>query len=255
MALEQDIANLIDASNNLTTIVDNKIQSIDARVLEARKQVDGYINQVNGFINTNRAKQAHIRLTANQALIPNPEKTFPLHWSSGYVKSAKLIETVSTGVEAAERSPLAREFLRAISSDTKYFAGSFHIWELEYSPNRGGEQKELDAYLMYQYFRRPTDVTIGAIVKHIKGLVPKSWWCEGLRANEEAKLCGVFLPAGSRNSYSHCHPYVSGKGLPETETGIIQVALPAVVMGDIPLDSKSWGQFAYLGSADLAAFD
>ncbi|WMN59266.1 hypothetical protein NI389_13760 [Pseudoalteromonas xiamenensis] len=254
MALEQDIANLIDASNNLTTIVDNKIQSIDARVKEAKTQVDGYINQVNGFINSQRAKQSHFRLTKNQALIPNADNSFPLHWSSGYVKSAKLVETVSTGVEANARSPLAREFLRAINSDTQYFAGSFNIWELEYQPNRGGEQKNLYAYLMYQYFRRPTEVTVGAIVKHIKGVVPNSYWCQGLKANEEAKLCGMYIGADSRNTYSHCHPYVAGEGRPETETGIIQVALPAVVTGDVPLD-KAWGQFAYLGDADQAAFN
>ncbi|MFC0119033.1 hypothetical protein ACFFK7_14070 [Pseudoalteromonas xiamenensis] len=40
MALEQDIANLIDASNNLTTIVDNKIQSIDARVIKQAQEVE-----------------------------------------------------------------------------------------------------------------------------------------------------------------------------------------------------------------------
>lgn len=255
MALEQDIAKLIEASNDLTTIVDNKIQDIDSKVLSAKSTVDGYINQVNSYIDSARDKQSHFRLTKNQALIPNADSTFPLSWSGGFVKNAKLIETVSSGVLPEQRSALAREFLQAINSDTQHFAKSFNIWELEYAPNRGGENAHRYAFLMYQYFRKPTYVTTASVVKHIKGIVPDHWWCHGLKAGEPAKLCGLTLNVSTRNSYSHCHPYVRGEGKPETETGIIQVALPAVVTGDVDLTKKQWGQFAYLGDADQPAYN
>ncbi|KAF7770053.1 hypothetical protein PCIT_a3002 [Pseudoalteromonas citrea] len=255
MALEQDIAKLIEASNDLTTIVDNKIQDIDSKVLSAKSTVDGYISQVNNYIDSARDKQSHFRVTKNQALIPNADSTFPLNWSGGFVKSAKVVETVTTGVEVDQRSALAREFLQAISSDTKYFAGSFKIWELEYYPNRRGDNIGTAAYLMFQYLRRPTTMTVGAVVKHIKGVVPNGFWCQGLEANQPAKICGGSMAHGGRNHYTHCHPYVNGAGKPETETGIIQVALPAVVTGDVDLTKKQWGQFAYLGDADQPAYN
>ncbi|OHU87812.1 MULTISPECIES: hypothetical protein [Pseudoalteromonas] len=257
MALEQDIAKLIEASNDLTTVVDNKIVDIDAKVEQSKTKVDGYINQVNNYINSARDKQSHFRLTKNQALIPNDEGTFPKYWSGGFVKSAKVIETVTTGVEPEQRSALAREFLQAINSDHKYFANSFKIWELEYYPNRRGDNSHVFSYLMYQYFRFSSYTTIAAVVKHVKGLVPSKFWCHGLKAGEPAKLCGLnYGVSSTRNHYSHCHPYVEGgEGKPETETGIIQVALPAVVTGDVDLSTGQWGQFPYLGDADQNAYD
>ncbi|BBN81957.1 hypothetical protein PA25_19420 [Pseudoalteromonas sp. A25] len=256
MALEQDIANLVGKAEELTTVVENKISDIDSKVAQSKTKVDGYINQVNNYINSARDKQSHFRLTKNQALIANDEGSFPKYWSGGFVKSAKLIETVTTGVEPEQRSALAREFLQAINSDRKYFANSFKIWELEYYPNRRGENVNLYAYLMYQYFRAPTHMTIAGIVKHIKGVVPDNWWCHGLKAGEPAKLCGHTYGVDTlRNAYSHCHPYVRGEGKPETETGIIQVALPAVVTGDVDLSKGQWGQFPYLGDADQNAYD
>ncbi|PAJ72045.1 hypothetical protein CJF42_23355 [Pseudoalteromonas sp. NBT06-2] len=43
MALEQDIAELVTASNNLTQIVDDKIQQIDSKVISAESKIDSAI--------------------------------------------------------------------------------------------------------------------------------------------------------------------------------------------------------------------
>jgi len=250
--LQQVNAELHQGVNALTQEVTSKIGEIDSKLSqttsEAKQKVDSYIA-------LSRDKQSHYRITKNQALIPNDASTMPKFWSQGFVKSAKLIETVTTGTEPEQRSDLAREFLRAINSDRKYFANSFKIWELEYYPNRRGDDINNYAYLMYQYFRTSNYITVAAIVKHIKGVVPDSWWCGGLEANQQAKVCGSHSSMGGRNFYSHCHPYVRGAGKAETETGIIQVALPAVVTGDVDLTGGDWGQFAYLGDADQPAFD
>ncbi len=252
MALEQDIAELVTASNNLTEIVDDKIQQINQVTEQTQAELKA---KIDSFIAASRDKQSHFRLTRNQVLTPNTASTMPEFWSGGFVKTAKLIETVTTDVVANQRTPLAREFLQAINSDRQYFAGSFNIWELEYYPNQRGDDINSNAYIMYQYFRSSNYYTVGAIVKHIKGIVPNSFWCHGLEANKPAKLCGYNASLGGRNFYSLCHPYVPGGGRPETETGIIQVALPAVVTGDVDLSNGDWGQFAYLGSADAPAID
>lgn len=250
--LQQANAELHQGVNTLTHEVTSKMGEINTTLnqttSEAKQKVDSYIA-------LSRDKQSHFRLTKNQALIPNEANTMPQFWSQGFVKSAKVIETVSTGIAPEQRSDLAREFLRAINSDRKYFAGSFKVWELEYYPNRRGDDINNYAYLMYQYFRSANYMTVAAIVKHIKGVVPDGWWCHGLAANQQAKLCGTHTSTGGRNFYSHCHPYVRGQGKAETETGIIQVALPAVVTGDVDLTNGNWGQFPYLGDADQPAFD
>jgi hypothetical protein len=260
MSLEQDITRVVEASEQLTATVDNKIEEINSTlgsvVSSTNSRVQSKLSEMDSLLNSYRNKQSHFRVTKNQALEANTDGSFPAHWSSGhYIVNARLVETVSNGVEPHLRTDLAREFLRAISSDYKYFAEDFNIWELEFLPNRGGENINVDAYLMYQYLRRPTQMTIAAVVKHIRGIVPEGFWCHGLKAGEEAKVCGIGLGAGGRNHYTHCHPYSRGRGLPPEQTGVIQVALPAAVTGDIPLDGKAWGQFAYLGDAAENAYD
>ncbi|KZN65730.1 hypothetical protein N473_11940 [Pseudoalteromonas luteoviolacea CPMOR-1] len=250
MSLEQDITRVVEATEGLTATVDNQISEItnklNTAVAETKTKVDAHLASADALLNSYEERQSHFRTTKNQALVANTAGTFPLNWSSGYVTKATLLEKVETDIDADQRTPLAREFLRAMDSDTKWFAQNFNIWELEFAPNRGGENSHVDAYLMYQYTRRATHVTVGAIVKHISGVVPHGMWCQGLQAGEPAKLCGTHYTHSQRNRYLHCHPYSAGKNLPADQKGVIQVALPAVVTGHVPLD-KAWGQFAYIG--------
>ncbi|KZN45690.1 hypothetical protein [Pseudoalteromonas luteoviolacea] len=252
MSLEQDITRVVEATEGLTATVDNQISKItnklSSAVAETKTKVDAHLASADALLNSYEERQSHFRITKNQALVANQAGTVPEAWSSGFVTKATLLEKVETGVEATQRTPLAREFLQAINSDTKWFAQNFNIWELEYAPNQGGENSHVDAYLMYQYLRRPTHITFGAIVKHIRGVVPTGFWCTGLKAGEPAKVCGGQYGHSSRNHYTHCHPYVPGKNLPAEQKGVIQVALPAVVTGHVPID-KAWGQFAYIGDS------
>ncbi|MBQ4814012.1 hypothetical protein J8M20_21785 [Pseudoalteromonas luteoviolacea] len=250
MSLEQDITRVVEATEGLTATVDNQISEItnklNSAVAETKTKVDAHLASADALLNSYEERQSHFRITKNQALVANQAGTFPEAWAGGFVTKATLLEKVETGVERDDRTPLAREFLQAINSDTKWFAQNFNIWELEYAPNRGGENSHVDAYLMYQYLRRPTHITFAAIVKHIRGVVPTGFWCTGLKAGEPAKVCGGQYGHSSRNHYTHCHPYVPGKNLPADQKGVIQVALPAVVTGHVPID-KAWGQFAYIG--------
>ena len=207
-------------------------------------RANAVIAKVEAHLSTSIDRQSHVRLTKNQALRINETGDFPWGWSKGQVKRAEKIERVSTGVEVEDRSPLAQEFLSAINCNTKYFAGSFDIWEIEIYPHRNNGADA--AYFMYQYFRAPSTATIAAIVKHISGVVPNHWWCKGLEASQPAKLCGMVRNViRNRNGYSHCHPMVNGKG--QDQTTVIQVALPAVVTGEVDLSKGAWGQFPYIG--------
>ncbi|MCG7560778.1 hypothetical protein [Pseudoalteromonas sp. McH1-42] len=262
MALEHDIASLVEASEALTSTVDNKIQSIDsalnAAISASQSKTDQHLAKVDTALSQYLNTQSHFRVTRNQALVPDDNGNVPKLWDTGNLKKATLLETVETNQEVDSRSVLAREFLRALDSDEKYFAGNFNIWELEYYPYRevtiDGQISKTYAHLMYQYFRRPTHMTVAAVVKHIRGIVPTGSWCQGLRANEPAKICGGEVALDGRNKYSHCVPIAHGMELDSSETVVVQVALPAVVTGKVPLDS-GWGQFPHVGHKDQSAYD
>ncbi|TMO53092.1 hypothetical protein [Pseudoalteromonas phenolica] len=229
---------LSEFNNQKTSVLNDLANRANAVIAKVESQLSTYVDA-----------QSHVRLTKNQALRPNDANTFPANWSAGYVTRATKIERVSTGVDAADRSALAQEFLSAINSNCKHFAGGFDIWELEIEPHRNDGTTY--SYAMYQHYKKPCAVTVAAIVKHISGVVPDSHWCHGLQANEPAKVCGgTFRVGTSRNGYSNCHPFVRGVG--QDEKTIIQVALPAVVTGEVDISQGAWGQFPYIGDQ---AFD
>lgn len=221
------------------------IAEMQSATAEMRGDVDGYIAGA-------RAEQSHFRLTKNQALIPNADSSSPAHWVTGFIKSARIVETVKSGVEPQNRSEIAREFLSAINSDRQYFAGRFNIWEIEQRPHINNEAKTY-AYGFYQYFRMAGNCTAGAIVKHVSGPVPYGWFYTGLGSGEAAKVCTFHITwgeTGIRNQYSYCQGYVKNPtGDYETDTTKVLIALPAVVSGHVPVGT-GWGQFPYVGATD-----
>lgn len=194
--------------------------------------------QVEKGIATLHSLGTHLRLSANQALIGNSDKTFPLHWSAGMTYSATPIEYVQTGVVPKNRSALAQEFLSAMDSNTQYFQGGFWIWRLITKNTRtdGGSN-----YGMYQHTPFNGTVTIGAIVKHESGLVPSSMWCNGLIAGDRARVCKTHVVGNNHNGYTHIHPMLGGELNAESS---VLVALPAIVTGYVP--DNHWGQYRYI---------
>ena len=236
------------AISNFNTEKNQKLNEFNNQKTSAlndlASRANNVIANVESYLADARDTQSHFRLTKNQALRASEGGGYPVNWSTGYIKSAQIIERVKTGDEPSTRSALAQEFLSAINSNTKNFAGSFDIWELEIYQNRNNGQDS--SYFLYQYFRAPTTVTIAAIVKHISGVLPHGSWCHGLEMNQPAKLCGQYRGVSdNRNAYSHCHPFINGDG--QGETTVIQVALPAVVSGKVDLSKGAWGQFPYIG--------
>lgn len=238
----------------LNSFADEKSQSLNefnsqknAALNSFDQQGQAKINEVQAHLASSRDSQTHMRLTKNQALIPNEDGSFPLHWTKGFIKGAKIVETVQTGTPTEERSPLAREFLKAINADTSHFAGRFHIWEIEINPHRLVDGQKRESYFLYQYLRYSQAITLAAVVKHIRGVVPSRYFCQDLQANQPAKVCGVNVSVGiSRNGYTHTTTQVHGQDKPMEETTVIQIALPAAVTGDVDISKGAWGQFPYI---------
>lgn len=243
-----DIQNATTALNNATTEVKNlnatvngKIAQIDAKVAAKEKEIDGYMENA-------RHEQTHIRLSRNQRLSRTGNNI--QNWTMGFTKKWTFLETVSSGVDPKSRTTRAREFLKAISMDVRHFTpSSFHIWELEFYPNRRGSNSHIAAYGMFQHIHARQYISVGAIVKHIKGVVPKDQWCYGLKAGEHAKLCIQHFDLRKGIGYTHIHAHVPGENLSESQTSVIQVALPAAVTGYIDPAEKYWGEFPLIGTS------
>ena len=228
----------VNAAGTGWEALDNTTQAeMQASLSSMRETVDGYTAGA-------RKEQSHFRLTKNQILKPNGAGTFPVNWSSGYLKSARIVETVSTGVVPSQRSALAQEFLAAAGANSKYFRGSFHIWEYELRQHRG-DANCTTAYFGYQYVPLSNYITVGAIVKHISGAVPYHSYCNGLEANQPAKICTTKMFV-NRNHYTNIHPYVRDVNADYETPAKIQLAMPAAISGYVDT-SKGWGVFPYVG--------
>ncbi|SGY86608.1 hypothetical protein [Moritella viscosa] len=72
MAIEQDIAELVQASNNLTGVVDGKIQDIDKKVSLAEKTIESYIAEAkNSFPFFNLFNNAKLSLLESDGITPS----------------------------------------------------------------------------------------------------------------------------------------------------------------------------------------
>ena len=216
------------SSNNLTTVVDGKIQNIDQRV---DQRVDQSQVQVDGFISNARKEFPFYRITKNQ-LLTGTTGSVPSHWSSGGGTSFTLVQSVNTGTLWENRTAEEQALLTAIGrSGVQHFLRNFNIWKMEWST-------PTPSHTMYQQVNLSTITTVAAMVKLLSGSL-SGHWAQGAVLNEW-KLTGSHY--GRTNlAYTHCHPY---RGSP---TGSILFALPACVTGHVPIEDGVWGEFPYIG--------
>lgn len=223
MAFEQDITELVKASDRLTGIVDGKIAEIDGRVSQAQTQVSGYIAGARG-------EAPFYRLTKNQTLT-GTSGSVPSFWSSGAGITYTLVQSVNTGIEWLDRTAEEQALLQAMGrGGIKHFYRNFNIWRMDWT--------EVDhLYTMYQQINLSTPSTTAAMTKLLSGHID-GFWADG--ATSEWKLTGRYN--GYANlAYTHIHPNR------RTPTGSMLFALPATVAGHVPLDANTWGEYPYIG--------
>lgn len=226
-------AALYEKQNQLNTDARQKMLT-DAQTEKAQRETEQA-----DFFKDAQLQAFHGRVTHNQKLQPNAEKSFPLFWALGHVKSAEIFEHVTSGTPMNDRSPTVREFLRAMKADRTHFWDSFYIWRVTLKDNPDGS-----SYGLYQAYPIFGEMTMRAIVKHESGKVPTRMFCHGLKAGEPAKLCGERIYENpSKNlkdtmGYSHTTWRVEKEDHGEST---ILIALPAVVSGHVP--EGIWGKF------------
>ncbi|MFT4925640.1 MAG: hypothetical protein ACI8WB_001733 [Phenylobacterium sp.] len=237
MSFEQDITELVKASDRLTGMVDDKIDGIDASVTQAINGIDGRVNQaesqVTSYVSDARAEAPFYRISKNQVL-NGTTGSVPDHWNSNTGLTYTLVQSVIAGKQWADRTAEEQALLTVMGRvGMVYIYVNFNIWRMDWT----SQGLPAGSYTMYQQVNNSTVITIAAMTKLLSGDI-NNYWAHG--AKSEWSLTGIHSTP-TPHGYQHTHPYR------QTETGSLLFALPAAITGKMPLDPTLWGIFPFIG--------
>jgi len=226
MTIEQNIAELVQASNNLTGVVDGKIQDIDKKVTAAE-------NSVNSFVANARDEYPIYRQTKNQYGNLTDTSLDFFSKNSQFNIDISLYREIHSNVEWALRDAEEKEIMTAMGvAGVKHFQPTIRVMKMVWSGFDAGNHST------HSIFPNPIGngscaVTIASYAKLISGSI-SGWWLAGV--NDVWGLCGTNRK-GAQGRYLHAHPYVS------TPFGEVLFIWAGIVSGHVPLDrdAPKWG--------------
>ncbi|MFT4925638.1 MAG: hypothetical protein ACI8WB_001731 [Phenylobacterium sp.] len=223
MGFEQDIAALVTANDDLTAVVDDQIEAIGARVTLGEQQVITVID-------TARGEMPFYRLTRNQRLL-GTDQHIPDDWNSGAGTTYTLVQLVAADKIWADRTVEERELLTAMGKEgLRYIPISFNMWRMDWTTKD-------TAHTMHQHVNVSTPSTLAGMTKMLSGAIG-AYWANG--ATNKWTLSGQAIGSWP-NGYTYCHP------VKQSTSGSMLFALPAAIVGNVPLDPTKWGIFPYIG--------
>ena len=230
MALEEDIANLVQAADNLIGVVDNKIQDIDQHIAVKESEVNAYLANA-------RSEYGHICTTPNQVMAPNT-------LNNGVEGLNHIYMTLAVSVEAAFISgsgnsngwpnDAAREFGDAVGLN--YSNAPFNMLRVNWSGAGTGSSRFND---IWRYGKHQGSFTEAAFIKVISGTV-----------GGEFQLMKQFQDGwGLYGRYSTARFNGGHTGLIlSSTTGEMLIAMYGRVTGHADLENGNWGLFPALGN-------
>ncbi|WDE04686.1 hypothetical protein SG34_025710 [Thalassomonas viridans] len=238
MALEQDIAELVQASNNLTGVVDNKMQSIDARIASKEAEVDNYLASARG-------ENAIYRQTKNQFGNLTGDSLDYFAKNGGITISVSHYRSIVSGTVWASRDAEEQEILTKMGRHgVQHFQPEIRVMKMAWS---GYDSTKHSSYTMFPspIGNNSTYCTVASYAKLLSGDIGGQW-LQGV--NNEWGLCGTHY-AVQQGRYLHAHPYAY------SPSGEVLFIWPAIVSGRVPLDRENpkWGYYPSLSGDN--AFD
>lgn len=236
MAVEQDLAAVVEAANALTATVDNKIQDIDQKVNEKTGELDQYLLNA-------RMEYPFFRLTKNQfGTVTNGILD---HYATNGLFSITFSDyrTLYTGTVWEERDAEERDILTAMGlAGQQYFSPDIKVTRMRWSgcdAHLGGPYR----HTFNQHVPFANVMTCASYAKLLSGGL------EGLGfagITKEWGLCGTHIGGGA-GSYTHNHPYAT------TPSGEVLFIWYASVSGLVPLDRTNprWGFYPYVDITDV----
>ncbi|HFQ4969127.1 TPA: hypothetical protein ACGUUK_002680 [Vibrio vulnificus] len=228
MSLTQDIANMVQAANNLTDEVAGKMSEIDQKTAENTAKVDSELAKI-------QTKLPRLIMTRNQEL--DFDAGFPKNFA---INSNVTVELYMQIGGNDVKSPEAVALLQEVMADTgfnlkptAYYRRGFNVIKVSWvnSP----------AWLCYPHaaddpearsIPSNTFYTLGSFTKLLSGGLSSGSWATGSELGKW-KFCNYKASPAGFGAYSYLHP------IPNTPTGEMLVFLPAAITGHID-DGGQW---------------
>ncbi|EMC2457134.1 hypothetical protein VB891_002259 [Vibrio cholerae] len=236
MSLTQDIANMVQAANNLTAEVAGKMSEIDQKTAENSAKVDAELAKI-------QTKLPRIIITRNQVLDLDSGTNMPLGMSvNAGVTVTEYMNITGNSVKPAEQIALLQEMEADMGCSlrkTAYYRRGFRILKMSWSGSpswlafpQAADDPQLTSIPVNTF------ITLGAFVKVLSGSLAEAW-AAGSKTGKWVFCNSKLSPAGF-GSYLNLHP------IPTTPTGEVLVALPAAITGHID-DAGQWFPNVNLG--------
>jgi len=236
MTIEQNIAELVQASNNLTGVVDGKVQEIDSNILELKTKADNFIDSARGEI-------SHVLLSRNQIMEPTVNGAAIKGFSTIGLASFEVIKEAT--IHATESSDIdhtghgyAADFRKNVHGG--YVNGSFYLLRLKWTRGTTSHPARIDNNWNNGY--QQGALTSGCYLKILSGDISggmqpihefgNDWHFYGMRQGvnslneafrgEHSKLSLSSLPGGS---------------------GEMLICLFGTVSGVVNYEKKTWGLY------------
>ncbi|MCS3806683.1 hypothetical protein HNO92_004292 [Chromobacterium alkanivorans] len=237
MSLESSIADLVRASTELTGTVRGKSAEIDGKVAAKIAELDNWRSTARWELPFHRVTKNQFGNILNGAL---------LGWSvdAGTTVTVAVKRDIVSGVAWGSRDPEEVAILTAMGMTgvRDFWPGIIRVLSLTWSKNPGTP----NALLPFQVLPMRQGVTVASYARLISGAVDGSY-LSGISSTW--KQCGAYIGQYHGGGYAHIHPIAS------TDTGSIELILPAAVAGRYPVDhsNPSWGWFDHRSA--VANFD
>ncbi|WP_345876428.1 hypothetical protein [Shewanella algae] len=231
MSLTQDIANMVQAANNLTAEVAGKMSEIDQKTAQNTAKVDSELAKI-------QTKLPRIVMTLNQILKPADGQVYPENFSIGGGVTAEVYDYIEGN--PASRDSAQISLLQEIQQDvgismriSEHYRQGFYVYKLSWVTGNGSWFAFPRAADNPSLYNLPlnTFFTVGAFVKVLSGEVSDDAWCKGNKLGKWV-FCNSKYEPSSFGAYVHLHPYR------RSESGEVLVALPAAITGHIESGSN-----------------
>lgn len=250
MSTEQQLAAVVSAANNLTTMVSGKVGEIDSALAEARKKYEEQLLSLNRRIPRMAiTKNFHMASDATGKLIDG--------WYVHTQVTATKVRTITQASQSAGRPQEDVDFMRKVQADVsekfpgfdiwsaEYWRNPIHVWQMKWSEDSVSPWLAFPCAIDMDRLSGTTPVplntymTIGAFVRVVEGSVNGTW----TTGNEKGKWrwCSmVVTPTGFFSHYMHIHP------MRTSSSGLVEVMLAGACTGVVthPVD---WGTMLALG--------
>lgn len=228
MSLEAQIAALVQASNNLTSAVNNKIGEIDAHLEKSTGEINQQLEQTKFML-------PRICITKNQVLNADEVGQLPKFFSVHHEVSCSLYKSIPPAPANRDASHIAllQEIEREVGADLRInenYRDGFNIYKLSWAANAAPASGWLAFPHSVDSSTNPfislnTFLTVGSLVKVLSGSVGGAW-ATGARLGQWT-FCNYLLSPQGFGVYINLHP------MRNSQSGELLVALPAAITGHI----------------------